>query len=161
LKLIPLALDVLQSRSVGLIRLRHERNGTGRRCSKGDISKRKSSPLCPLVPALLISFRNLEEIMSERKCERRSRHDLAMGSALRARTESSLPSGTAEYEPVVACRRDVLPRRWQVDPFLTARWIRPAPRSTSSLARNVPRLRPNDFFKKRYAHRSPGRGLST
>jgi hypothetical protein len=47
------------------------------------------------------------------------RHDLALGSAIRSRTEPSVPPEASENKPVVACGRDVVPRRWQVDLFIS------------------------------------------
>ncbi len=66
-----------------------------------------------------LSLRQVEEIMAERNLSNRSRHNLALGPAVRAGTEPTLPTGAPEHEPVVASRRDVLPGRWQVDVFIS------------------------------------------
>ena len=73
----------------------------------------------PLVPAVSAELPPIGRDDGLAELERGSRHDLALGSAVCAGTESSLPPGTGEHQPVVASRRDVLQGGGQVDLFIS------------------------------------------
>ena len=62
----------------------------------------------PLVPAVSAELSTIGGDLGRAELEHRSRHDLALGTAVCAGTESPLPSGTTEHQPLVASRRDVL-----------------------------------------------------
>ena len=67
-----------------------------------------------------LSLRHLEEIVAERNLSVDHVTNLALGPAIRTRTDAPLSSGTPEHEPVMESRRDVLPGCGQVDLFISS-----------------------------------------
>ena len=99
-----LAPDVLQRRSGGLIRFglyETEASGAvqGTTLRGGD-----HRPLRPLVPAVSAQLAAIGRDHGRAKLERRSRDDLALGPAIRTRTERPMPAGIAHDKPVMALR---------------------------------------------------------
>jgi len=72
-------------------------------------------PVRPLVPAVSVELSTIGGDLGRTELERRSRNDLALGTTVSAGTESTLPPGTTEQQPVVGRRRDVLQGSGQVD----------------------------------------------
>src|SRR4051812_559188 len=72
-----------------------------------------------LVPAVSAQLAAIGRDDGGAELEPRSRHDLAMGSEVRAGAGAPLPPGTAEHGSVVASRRDVLPSGRQVDVLIS------------------------------------------
>jgi len=77
-----------------------------------------------------LSFRQLEEIMSERNLN--VDHVTIWRWVQRYAPEPPLSAGAALHQPVVASRRNVLPGGGQVDLTYIGRWIPPAIPSTFS-----------------------------
>ena len=111
---------MLQRRSGGLIRFGlHETEAAGA-VQGTTVRGRDHRPLRALVPAVSAQLAATGRDHGGAEPERGSRDDLALGPAVRAGTEPTLPTGAPEYEQVVASRRDVLPGRRQVDLFISA-----------------------------------------
>lgn len=76
--------------------------------------------MCPLVSPVWAQLPKSGRTDGRAESHRRSRHNLALGSALCTRTAPPLSPGAADDESLVACRRDLPSRRGQVDLFYRA-----------------------------------------
>jgi Phage integrase, N-terminal SAM-like domain len=111
--------DVLRRRSGVLIRFGLDETEAASAVQGTTLRGGDDRPLRPLVPAVSAQLAAIGRNHGRAKLERRSRDDLALGSAVRAGIEPALPPRTPEYESVVESRRDVLPRGRRVELFIS------------------------------------------